>query len=71
MYYVILVLAVITVINTIWTLLDHKGMSTGKIVISCLARIQFIVLVVIITIFDFDAISIKAIRGFLGNLKGR
>lgn len=54
MYYFIVVLAVITAINTIWTLLDHKGMSAGKIILSCLVRIEFIVLVVIIATFDFD-----------------
>lgn len=54
MYYFIVVLAVITAINILWTLLDHEGMSAGKIVISCLVRIEFIVLVVIIATFDFD-----------------
>lgn len=52
MYYFIVVLAVITAINILWTLLDHEGMSAGKIILSCIFRIEFVVLIAIIVIID-------------------
>lgn len=52
MYYFLVVLAIITAINILWTLLDHEGMSAGKIVISCLVRIEFIVIIAIIVVID-------------------
>ena len=53
-YYLVLLLAVITIINTIWTLLDHKGMSRKKIALSCFIRAQFVLLVLFIVYFNID-----------------
>lgn len=54
MYYLVIALIAITVANTIWTLLDHKGMSVGKIFISCFFRIQFVFFVLFIVYFNVD-----------------
>lgn len=67
MYYLAIVFIAITVANTIWTLLDHKGMSVGKIVVSCFLRIQFVSLVLFIVYFDIDlSVPIKIAEKIFG-----